>query len=615
MNKTIKSKQQIIVTSALPYVNNVPHLGNIIGCVLSADVYVRFLKSNLNNLLQTFKRDDEYDEKHDDEKYDDEKNNENDVDVIFVGGVDEYGTATEMKARELGITCKELCDQNYEIHKSVYDWFNINFDCYGRTSQPNGAPNIIDHEWSQTKITHEIFKSLCDKDLIIEKEENIMYCPQTNTYVADRFVIGECINCGSDKADGDQCDKCGKLLSFNDILNPRYKPNPNFKLEVRKTKNLYIDSMRIWEDNNMLEWFENINCDWTKTAIAITHNWIKMGLRPISITRDLRWGTMIPDTKRFGSQYNNKVFYVWFDAPIGYISITENCIGKEKSEKYWKNPETKLIQFMAKDNVQFHSIIFPITLRGSEYSKISNIDIVSTEYLMCEGQKFSKSKNTGLFCDDVIKLSTKYKLISDYWRAYLIFIRPENADSNFIMNDDGGMVDFINNILIKNIGNLLHRTSSIAYQVHKKRNIILIMHNYNSEMNSVMLAQNIKSIINDYITNMNKYKLADGLKTVLKFGTRLNMYINETEPWNLIKDNNKIDKLYTVMSELFVNVIKLSYLIDPFMPIIGQQIRNNFKFKFYFDHTVNKIKIEIELPLEKPKILINPVEVIEYLKK
>jgi len=573
--------KKTVITSALIYTNNIPHLGNIIGSVLSADVYSRYLKSY----------------------YPREK-------TLFVGGVDEYGTATEVKARELNISCKELCDTNGILHKCIYDWLLIKFDCYGRTSQPNGDPSKPQLDWPQTKITHEIFKNLCKNGYVIERNELVMYCPELNTFVADRFVIAICPKCGSDKANSDQCDACGNLLTPDIVINPKYKLNPKLKLEVRTTTNLFIDTDKIWKDNNMTEWVQSRKSSWTKVANSITEDWLNMGLLPRSITRDLKWGTIVPDTPLFDSKYSNKVFYVWFDAPIGYISITESCLGTTESESYWKDPETKFVQFMAKDNVPFHSVIFPVTLRGSKYSNFENLDLVATNYLLYEGNKFSKTSGIGLFCDDMIKISEKYNLLPDYWRAYLIYVRPEKSDSNFVLNDSGGFVDFINNILIKNLGNLIHRILSIAFQIKNKHNI----ESFDIDIKSQEIKyarDDQKALITEYVTNMESYRFSDALKTCLKLSSNLNVYINEVEPWNLIKDDSKTDKLYKSIETIYSRVNDLAIMLEPFMPFTGNKIKNDFKIIFT-SNTKTSLISTVYLPREKPTILFRQVPLIIY---
>lgn len=585
MNLDSIENEKILITSALPYVNNVPHLGNVVGCVLSADVYYRFLKIY-------------YPEKK----------------VLFVGGVDEYGTASEMKARQMGISCKELCDMNYNIHKTAYDWFLIDFDCYGRTSQPNGDPKNIQTDWSHTKITHEIFKSLVESNYVIEKKENVMYCKDINSYVADRYIIGKCPKCKSD-ANGDQCDTCQSLLNPSELIDARYKLNSEYKLETKTTENLYIDIPKIWKEYNMTKKLEEYENTWTKNALTITKDWIRIGLLPRSISRDLYWGTKVPDTDRYGDKYSEKVFYVWFDAPIGYISITDNSLSQNNElnntvNDWWKSNNVKLVQFMAKDNVPFHSIIFPATLYGSGYSKFKNHIINSTEYLMYEGQKFSKSNNKGLFCDDVIKISEKYNLPSDYWRAYLIYIRPETTDSNFVLNGDTGFVGFINNILLKNIGNLVQRVLSLAFQVKKKLNILKLSSKLNDD-----LSKDLNNIKNTYILKMNSAELRDSFKKTLEYSSRLNLYVNNTEPWNIIKkiksDNLIDDKniLSEVLCSLLFYINELSFLISPIMPNIANKIRTD---KLLENNETNNITYI--MPDKKPEILIKPVEKIEYAK-
>ncbi len=569
-----------IITSAICYTNNIVHAGNIIGSVLSADVFSRYLK----------------------------KSKPKDS-IIFVGGTDDYGSATEVKAKELGITFKELCDKNVIIHKQIYDWFLIEFDCFSPTSQPNGEP--LSHpqlDWPQTSITHEIFKNLVEKNYIVEKDEHVLYCRELDKIIADRFVMATCPACHKTCA-SDQCD-CGKLLSASEIINPQYKPNPSFKLELRTSKNLFIDLNKVWEDYKMTDWFHSKEKSWTKNASDITNDWLKKGMHARSITRELNWGTSIPYTDNFKDTYKEKSIYCWIDAPFGYISSTEVTLGKQMSENYWKDPETKLIQFMAKDNVPFHSIIFPVTLRGSGYSQITNIDIVSTEYLLYEGGKFSKSNNIGLFGDDIIKISEQYNLSPDYWRAYLVYIRPENSDSNFVLNGQGGFVDFVNNILVNNLGNMLHRILSLSFQIHNKHAIDNIeIDDTNCDHNNLTTLQtDLESLSKEYESNMNAYKLCDGLKIALRYSTRLNVCINETEPWNLIKNNEKKRQLYVLMTHLYKHVITLSDLFEPFTPNLSKRIKKDF----ILEKNTEKSTITIALSTTKPNIMINPLNHIIY---
>jgi methionyl-tRNA synthetase len=312
-----KDARNILITSALPYVNNVPHLGNIIGCVLSGDVYARFCRLRGYNTL-------------------------------YVCGTDEYGTATETKAIEEKLSCKELCDKYNALHVQTYNWFQIDFDHFGRTTTDQ-----------QTEIAQDIYKKLDHNGHVFEDTVTQLYCEKHQSFLADRFVEGTCPLCGYEDARGDQCDKCGKLLNATDLVNPHCKLDGATPVP-RDSKHLFLN---LTEQQPSLEaWFKEAskNGEWTANSQTITNNWLKEGLKPRCITRDLKWGTAVP---RPG--FEDKVFYVWFDAPIGYPSITATYT--PEWEKWWKNPKNvQLYQFMGKDNVPFHTVIFPSTLIGTK---------------------------------------------------------------------------------------------------------------------------------------------------------------------------------------------------------------------------------------------------------
>lgn len=301
-----EGQKNILVTSALPYVNNVPHLGNVVGSVLSADVYARFSKLRSRPTL-------------------------------FICGTDEYGTATETKALETGQTPRELCDEFHAKHKAVYDWFDIRFDYFGRTSTEK-----------QTEIVQDIFLKLHKNGFLEERTTEQPYCEKHESFLADRFVEGTCPKCGYDDARGDQCDKCGSLLDPFELIKPRCKID-GAQPVPRKTKHIFLSLDKL--QPKVETWLEETLKDytWPANGLAITQSWLKRGLEGRSITRDLKWGVPVPL-----EGFENKVFYVWFDACIGYPSITA-CYTDEW-EKWWKNPDNvKLYQFLGKDNTQFHS--------------------------------------------------------------------------------------------------------------------------------------------------------------------------------------------------------------------------------------------------------------------
>mmetsp|Transcript_2670 Transcript_2670/g.4490 ORF Transcript_2670/g.4490 Transcript_2670/m.4490 type:complete len:467 (-) Transcript_2670:758-2158(-) len=334
-----KGKRNVLITSALPYVNNVPHLGNIIGCILSADVFARYCRLMGYN-------------------------------TIFVCGTDEYGTATETKALEEKTSPKEICDKYFEIHRKIYEWFDCDTELFGRTSTPK-----------HTQITQEIFLDLQKQGNTYEKVIEQQFCLSCQRFLADRYVAGECPMCHYGDAKGDQCDGCGKLINAVELIKPKCKicsATP----EVRESKHIFIDLPKITPD--LKKWVDKQQVDggWSYNASFFTNNLLNEGLIGRCITRDLKWGTPIPR-----DDYNDKVFYVWFDAPIGYLSITANYLGAETEDwrKWWQNPEeVELFQFMGKDNTTFHTVIFPSTMIGSKQPFTLLKTISTTEFLNYE---------------------------------------------------------------------------------------------------------------------------------------------------------------------------------------------------------------------------------------
>ena len=548
--------EKILITSALPYVNNIPHLGNIIGCVLSADVYARYQR-----LIGK--------------------------DVLYICGTDEYGTATETKAKEMGLTPREICNKFHVIHKDIYEWFNINFDIFGRTSTDDPS----DVNWPQTKLCQEIFKDLLNNGYIYEKEIEQLYCVELDKFVADRYIKGTCPHCGYEDANGDQCDNCGKLYPATELKNPYYKDNKDYKLEIRRSEHLFLKLSEFEEE--LTSWWLNTE-GWTNIANGITKSWIG-DLQDRCITRDLDWGTPVPDTEQFGDKYKNKVFYVWFDAPIGYISITAN--GTDEWKYWWMNPNTTLVNFMAKDNVPFHSIIFPATLMGTRkgYKLVDKLSAV--DYLNYEDKKFSKSRNIGVFGDDAMNSG----ICSDLWRFYLIRCRPENGDSYFTWDDFNSK---INNELVNNFSNLVNRVLSLTYKYFKEIPKVTNIKLFDQ------LGDIYGVILNDYKINFARICMKEATSNFLDFSSRCNIFINEEEPWIKIK----IDKDYVsnTLGILCHYIICLSIMCSPIMPDCCNKIQsilniseNNFNFE------VNKFS---GIKINKPEIIFKRISEDEINK-
>eukprot|EP01119_Soliformovum_irregulare_P012852 TRINITY_DN3354_c0_g1_i1.p1 TRINITY_DN3354_c0_g1~~TRINITY_DN3354_c0_g1_i1.p1 ORF type:complete len:738 (+),score=238.98 TRINITY_DN3354_c0_g1_i1:39-2252(+) len=499
----IPGERNVLVTSALPYVNNVPHLGNIIGSVLSADCYARYIKGRGINCL-------------------------------FVCGTDEYGTATETKALVEKMTPKEICDKYNKIHAEVYDWFDIKFDEFGRTSTEE-----------QTKVCHEIFWDLQKNGHITEGELEQLFCEKCQKFLADRYVEGTCNLCGFPDARGDQCDGCGKLLNAVELIEPRCKVDGSRPI-VRSSKHLFLDLPKL---TPVLEkWVESASKKggWSNNSCQITNAWLKEGLKPRCITRDLKWGTPVPL-----EGFENKVFYVWFDAPIGYISITAGYT--PEWEKWWKNPEqVELFQFMGKDNIPFHTVIFPSSLLGTN-EKWTMLHHVSTcEYLNYEGGKFSKSRGEGVFGD----AAKETGIPSSVWRYYLLSNRPETQDSSFSWDD---LIAKNNNEIIANFGNFVNRALTF---LTKEFSGIVPEVELNEEDNELISEVNKK--LKEYISELDQVHIKDGLKIAMSISQLGNGYMQKNKPWELVKTDKK--RCGTVLATL-VNLVRLlASLFEPYMP-------------------------------------------------
>ncbi|WJX84551.1 methionine--tRNA ligase [Trifolium repens] len=484
----VEGKRNVLVTSALPYVNNVPHLGNIIGCVLSADVFARYCRLRGYN-------------------------------VIYICGTDEYGTSTEIKALQENCSPKQICDKYHAIHEEVYNWFNISFDKFGRTSSPE-----------QTQVCHSIFKKLFDNKLLTEGTVKQHYCDTCERFLADRFVEGTCptLECEYDYARGDQCDKCGKLLKQTDLTNPRCKVCKKSP-RLRDTDHLFLELPLLKDKVENYINDMSVVGSWSNNAIKITNARLREGLERYSITRDLKWGVPVPHEK-----YSNKVFYVWFDAPIGYVSITASYT--PDWEKWWKNPENvELYQFMGKDNVSFHSIIFPSTLLGTGENWTLSKTISVTEYLKYESGKFSKSNGVGLFGNDVKDTNIPVEV----WRYYLLAVRPETSDADFTWP---GLQAKLNSELLSNLGNFINRVLSFIAKPEGK--------GYNSTIPTVpddvsgdthgptkKLADTVAAYLEQYIEAMEKVNLKQGLKFAMSISHEGNAYLQQTAFWRLYKEN------------------------------------------------------------------------------
>jgi len=508
--------KKILITSALPYVNNVPHLGNIIGCVLSADVFARYCRSAGKN-------------------------------VLYICGTDEYGTATEIKALEEGVTPQQICDKYHKIHNEIYEWFGIQFDYFGRTSTQK-----------HTEITQDIFLKIHKNGYVVEEEVEQPYDEKAGMFLADRYIEGTCPFCKSEQARADQCDKCGKLLTFQELINPISKVSKT-KPVIRKTKHLFIDLPGI--EKKLEPWIEKTakNGTWSENSYNIAKAWLREGLKKRAITRDLKWGVDVPL-----AGYEHKKLYVWFEAPIGYISITANHT--ENWKDWWLNPDgVSLYQFMGKDNVPFHTVIFPSTLIGTEENWTMLHHINTTEFLNYEGGKFSKSRGVGVFGNDAVQSGVP----ADVWRYYLLVNRPEQADTNFTWKDFG---EKLNNELVANIGNLVNRTMVFTTNnfdgIVPKADPKLVSQEFWEEQKKFEEGQ-IK-LIKEITEELEKVKIKDALHNILNYSSNVNRYFQQNAPWKMIKEDKA--KCGVVVNILLHQIKDLAVMIEPYLPATSSSI-------------------------------------------
>ncbi|XP_065221713.1 methionine--tRNA ligase, cytoplasmic isoform X2 [Planococcus citri] len=503
-------EKNILITSALPYVNNVPHLGNIIGCVLSADVFARYCKLRNWNAL-------------------------------YIAGTDEYGTATETKALEEKLTPRQICDKYFEIHKETYTWFNIDFDYFGRTTTD-----------LQTTIAQDLFLRIHKKGYTSTASVEQLFCQNCSRFLADRFVEGTCPKCKYEDARGDQCDGCGTLINAVELIQPRCKVCGKMPV-VQNSNQLFLELPKI--EPVLQEWIKS-SCDhWSHNAREITNSWLKDGLKARCITRDLKWGVPVPL-----SGFEKKVFYVWFDAPIGYMSITANY--SDEWRKWWqpaKETPVTLYQFMAKDNVPFHSVMFPATLLavGENYQLVNHI--FATEYLNYEDGKFSKSRGIGVFGTDAKNTG----IPADIFRFYLLYMRPESHDSSFSWVD---LATKHNTELLNNIGNFVNR--ALVFDEKFFNSVIPPM---NMVKEDYVLLASVTREIRGYHSVLENGKLRDGIKYMLNISRHGNIYMQTLKPWVLIKGNDEEKKRAATVIGILCNVAALlAIVIRPYMPNIAK---------------------------------------------
>lgn len=518
MAQELKRPTRYTITSALPYTNGPIHIGHLAGVYVPADIYARYLRLTGN-------------------------------DVLFVGGSDEHGVAISMKAKKEGVTPQQIIDKYHGIIKKSFADFGISFDNYSRTSLP------IHH-----KTASDFFTTLYDKGDFLEETTAQLYDPEAEQFLADRFVIGTCPKCGHKEAYGDQCENCGSSLNATDLIDPKSTISGAVPT-LKETKHWFLPLERY--ENFLKEWIlEGHKNDWKSNVYGQCKSWIDDGLKPRAVTRDLDWGIPVPVKGAEG-----KVLYVWFDAPIGYISSTKEWAEREGVDwkPYWMDKDTKLVHFIGKDNIVFHCIIFPSMLKAhGDFILPDNVP--ANEFLNLEGQKLSTSKNWAVWLHEYLE---EFPDMQDVLRYTLNASAPETKDNDFTWKDFQARN---NNELVAIFGNFINR---VAVLTHKYYNGIVPKPSNFTEVDLETLAT-VKKYPEIISSSLERYRFREAGQELMNLARLGNKYLADEEPWKVIKQDE--DRVRTIMFTALQIASALAILSEPFLPFTSNKLKRILNF-------------------------------------
>ena len=508
--------KKYLITSALPYVNNNLHIGHLIGCFLPSDVYARFCRARGR-------------------------------DVLYICGTDEHGTTSEIGAEKEGVSIEDYVNKYRELQIKGLNNFNLSFDLFGRT-----------HTKLHEKLIHELFNRLDSLGMIVEKSSIQPYSINEKKFLADRYVIGTCPRCGYDRAYGNECDKCCASLNPDELINPHSAVDSTSPVEMRETKHLYFKLSAM--QDKLREWV-NSRVGWPKTAVAIANKWLDEGLHDNPITRDLKWG--IPVNK---PGFEDKVFYVWFDAPWGYVSISQAATDDWAS--WWKNPDCHYAQFMGKDNISFHSVFFP----SQELAMNDNWKTVDTlkgmNFLNFNGAKISKSTGNGIFLDEALDIAP-----SDCWRYALIASAPETDDTDFKIDR---FADIVNKDLNGMLGNFVSRVCKLTAKNFGEK--VPEIQSAEFRVQSSELVEQINEKIAELTTALDACEFRAAIVALRSLYAIGNEYMTAMEPWTLVK-NGDMAAAGAVLNTCFQLIDLYARVSAPFIPDAAKKMQNIFTNK------------------------------------
>ena len=547
-----KNFKRTIVTAALPYANGGVHIGHLAGVYVPADIYVRYLRLKKQ-------------------------------DVVFIGGSDEHGVPVTIRAKKEGITVQEVVDRYHNLIKKSFEDFGISFDIYSRTTSP-----------THNKFASDFFRTLYDKGVLEEKVEE-QFCDEvTGEFLTDRNIVGTCPRCGAEGAYGDQCEKCGATLSPEELINPTNKNNPGHGLVKKPTKNWYLplNKYQDW----LKKWILEGHKEWRTNVYGQCKSWLDMDLQPRAMTRDLDWGIPVPVEGADG-----KVLYVWFDAPIGYISNTkELCDAHPEKwgtwQKWWQDPETRLVHFIGKDNIVFHCIIFPTMLKAhGDYILPDNVP--ANEFLNLEDDKISTSRNWAVWLHEyLVDLPGK----QDVLRYVLTANAPETKDNNFTWKD---FQERNNSELVAVYGNFVNR----ALQLTKKYwGGVVPACGELQEVDEKAIAEfkDVKEKVEQYL---NVFKFREAQKEAMNLARIGNRYITECEPWKVWKtDPKRVETILNISLQLVAN---LAIAFEPFLPFSSEKLRKMINMpNFEWTQLGSTDLLKAGTQLGEPELLFEKIE-------
>jgi methionyl-tRNA synthetase len=532
-----------LVTTALPYANGPVHIGHLAGVYVPADIYVRYMRMKGE-------------------------------DVLLIGGSDEHGVPITIKAKKEGITPQDVVDKYHNIIKDSFEKFGISFDVYSRTSAK------IHHETAT-----EFFKTLNDKGEFIEKTSAQFYDSDANQFLADRYITGTCPHCKNEKAYGDQCESCGTSLNASDLIDARSAITGNIP-ELKETKHWYLPLDKY--EPFLKEWILEEHKEWKPNVYGQCKSWLDNGLHPRAVTRDLTWGVPVPVEGADG-----KVLYVWFDAPIGYISATKELT--PDWEKYWKAKDSRMIHFIGKDNIVFHCIIFPAMLKA-EGSYILPENVPSNEFLNLEGDKISTSRNWAVWLHEYLE---EFPDKQDVLRYVLTANAPETKDNDFTWKDFQARN---NNELVAIFGNFVNRALVLT---HKYFGGLVPEAGELTDFDKETLAQ-IPVIKAEIEKNLETFHFREGLKVAMTLARLGNKYLADTEPWKVIKtDEARVKTILNISLQISAN---LSTLMEPFLPFTSEKLRGFLNIDRIEWADINEQVIAAGHQINKPELLFEKIE-------